>query len=371
MSEYLDEPRDLLAAVRTGDHLDRAQFPPLAWAVPGLIPEGFGLFTGAPKTGKSWAALGIALAVAAGSPALGKVATGAPRPVLLMALEDGERRLKGRCRVLLTDEEPIPANLHYLVSCPPLMVLPIIRQWLDAHGTEDPLIVLDTLGKVMPPAQPGEGAYSRDYRIGSALKATVDAWPGSTLLVVHHIRKLAGDDWMDSTSGTNGLNGAADFTLNLSRKRNEDNGLLRVTGRDVIEAEYAVTVTDGRWTLDGAELAEAAAKAEQARAAANLGDRSAQILAYVNSQSEPVTPRQVEDALNVTDARTYLGRLASDGRLNRIGRGSYSAVASVASVATVRGNATQATVATQCCGCGEPLDDVDGTGLHPGCEAGR
>ena len=76
MSEYLDEPADLLARIRTGDHLDRAQFPPLAWAVPGLIPEGLGLFTGAPKTGKSWGALGIGLAVAAGSPALGKVPTG-------------------------------------------------------------------------------------------------------------------------------------------------------------------------------------------------------------------------------------------------------------------------------------------------------
>ena len=288
-----------------------------------------------------------------------------------MALEDGERRLKGRCRVLLSEDEPIPANLHYIVSCPPLMVLPIIRQWLEVHGDENPLIVLDTLGKVMPPALPGEGAYARDYRIGSALKATVDAWPGSTLLVVHHVRKLAGEDWMDSTSGTNGLNGAADFTLNLSRQRNEDNGLLRVTGRDVIEAEYAVTVTEGRWTLDGSELADAAAKAEQARATANLGDRAAQIVAYVAEQSEPVTPKQVAQALDYPDARTYLGRLADAGRLKRVGRGSYTGVASVASVARASGNATQATVATHCSSCGEALDDVDGTGTHPGCEAGR
>lgn len=377
MSEYLDEPADLLARIRTGDQLDRAQFPPLAWAVPGLIPEGFGLFTGAPKTGKSWAALGIALAVAAGSPALGKVPTGAPRPVLLMALEDGERRLKGRCRVLLTEDEPIPANLHYIVSCPPLMVLPIIRQWLEVHGDENPLIVLDTLGKVMPPALPGEGAYARDYRIGSALKATVDAWPGSTLLVVHHVRKLAGEDWMDSTSGTNGLNGAADFTLNLSRQRNEDNGLLRVTGRDVIEAEYAVTVTEGRWTLDGSELADAAAKAEQARAKNGLGDSSVAILDALAGHPDGVTPKDLAAQLDL-DADTvgrYLRRFVDAGRAEKATRGRYTPVRSVRVSETITppfGHPdTTDTYLGGCRTCGEPLDDVDGTGTHPGCEAGR
>ena len=87
--------------IRTGDQLDATVFPPLAWAVHGLIPEGFGLLTGAPKAGKSWAVLGIALAIATGTNALGKVSTGPARPVLYLALEDGERRLQGRARHLL------------------------------------------------------------------------------------------------------------------------------------------------------------------------------------------------------------------------------------------------------------------------------
>jgi RecA-family ATPase len=212
---------DLLARIRSGTWLDSQTFPPLSWAVPGIIPEGFGLFTGPPKAGKSWATLGLSLAVADGSDAFGKVPVGPGRPVLLLALEDGDRRLQDRCRRLL-DGKPIPEPLQYVTRATPAEVLALIGAWLDANEGTRPLVVLDTLGKVSPPAMPGESAYARDYRIGGALKSLTDAHPGAALLVVHHVRKAVSDDWMDSTSGTNGLNGAADFTVSLSRSRNTD-----------------------------------------------------------------------------------------------------------------------------------------------------
>ena len=40
-------------------------------------------------------------------------------------------------------------------------------------------------------------------------------------------------------SGTQGIAGAVDFVLALNRKRHADDAVLSVTGRDVIEAEYA------------------------------------------------------------------------------------------------------------------------------------
>lgn len=366
----------LLDRIRTGDYLEHTHFPPLAWAVHGLIPEGFGLLTGAPKTGKSWLALGFGLAVATAGDALGKVPTGQARPVLLLALEDGERRLKGRCRTLLGDGEPIPGNLHYLTTCTPAMVVPTLTAWLAQHP--DGMVILDTLGKVMPNALPGESAYQRDYRIGGVLKSTVDEHPGSTLLVVHHVRKASSDDWMDSTSGTNGLNGSADFTINLSRDRNADAGMLRVTGRDVPEAEYAVTTADGTWTLDGNDLRDAAERAQQASATAGLGDRSAEIVTYVTGQPEPVTANQVEEALDVKDARRYLARLADAGRLRRSARGLYTTtvptVPCVPSDSHDYPNGTHGTVGTpvqRCTLCAFPLPDsviAEGFATHPGCD---
>lgn len=322
---------DLLENVRTGDWLDAQQFDPIRWAVHGILPEGFGLFTGPPKAGKSWAAFGIALAVASGKPALGKIATGYARPVLVLALEDGDRRLQGRARHLLGEGVPIPANLHYITNVTAGAVLNTIEAWLAVHGDRAPLVVLDTLGRVMPPRAAGEDAYHRDYRIGAALKDLADSHPGTCLLVVHHTRKMTTDDWMDSTSGTNGLNGAADFTVSLARARNEKSGVLRVTGRDVAESEFAVTSDNGRWSIDGNSLAEAAELATARRSSDGLADdsNSTRILAYVNSQDGALTPKNVETATGISDARRYLARLAEAERIAKTGRGTYTRVPTV------------------------------------------
>lgn len=336
MSDLHDERNEfsVLDLVRTGDWLDEQTFAETEWAVPSLIPEGFGLLTGPPKAGKSWAVLGIALAVAKGGTVLGGIEVDA-RPVLYLALEDGDKRLQKRCRKLLSGGA-IPHDFHHVTQVPPVPVTDLIRAWVSQHSDAKPLVVLDTLGKVMPPSTPGESAYSRDYRVGSRLKSVVDDFPGSALVVVHHTRKAEGADWMDSTSGTQGLNGAADFTINLSRRRNEDDGIIRVTGRDVEEAEYAVVVTDGAWSLSGADLADAARRAQEARDTDNIGDLSARVLEFVNSSSTPVNAATVNEALGIDRANTYLNRLYNSGRITRPSRGHYSSVSSVSSVSTDR-----------------------------------
>jgi len=196
------DPRDaLLAQVKNGSWLDAQEFPPLQWAVDGLIPEGFGLITGPPKLGKSWFVLGVLLAIAAGGRAVGRIHVD-PKPVLYLALEDGDRRMQARVRAL-NGEEPTPDGFNFLTAAEPSTVIQMIDAWLSYHP--EGVVALDTLGKVMPQAFPGEGAYQRDYRVGGILKKLTDTYPGSTLMVVHHVRKQGSGDWMDSTSGTNGL----------------------------------------------------------------------------------------------------------------------------------------------------------------------
>ena len=340
---------ELLDYVITGDWLDAQEYPPVKFAVPGLVPEGFGLLTGPPKAGKSWAVMGLGLAVASGGKAFGHINVGKPRAVLYLALEDGERRVQDRARKLLHDQ-PIPANMHFVTDVPPLLVLDVLNAWMEANADEQPLVILDTLGRVMPSARPGESAYERDYRIGTQLKRLADARPGSTLLVVHHVRKQAGDDWMDSTSGTNGLNGSADFTVNLSRDRNSDDGLVRVTGRDVIEGEYSVTVKDGEWALAGESLNDAAQAAAQGKATRNLSDDAAAIIRYVNEHG-PVSPQKISTALDIpaNSVRQYLMRAVDTDRLARISRGMYGPVTTVTSVtngASETGNVTDVTEVT-------------------------
>jgi hypothetical protein len=324
-----DEP-ELLAGLRNGAWLDRQDFPPLRYAVPGVIPEGSTLLVGAPKIGKSWLVLACALAKASGGVALNAIRVD-PAPVLYAALEDGDRRMQARCRMLL-EGEPIPAAFDYLTRIESGRIVETITAWLARHPGAAPFVILDTLGKVMPPASAGESAYQRDYRVGAALKHLADAEPGVSLLVNHHDRKAGADDFVDSVSGTHGLAGAADTTIILVRARNETDGLIKITGRDIAEGEYAVRFNGGsQWQLDGGSLAAAAHVARTRAATAGLGDRAAEILAYVVEQTEPITPAAVADALGIDndDVGKYMRRLSDSHRIVKVGRGLYTPVRSV------------------------------------------
>lgn len=127
-----------------------------------------------------------------------------------------------------------------------------------------------------------------------------------------------------------------DTILVLSRDRLEQDGLLKVTGRDIAEGEYAFTLTERRWwRFKGADLAEASAAVSAVRAAAGLGDRQAALIDYVSKHPAGIRAADVATDFDMDQAtaRTYLNRLASAGRISNPSRGLYTPVASVASVA--------------------------------------
>ncbi|CAN5121059.1 hypothetical protein BH11ACT1_BH11ACT1_19310 [soil metagenome] len=357
----------------TADMLVGTYFPPIRWAVHGLISEGLSVFAGPQKVGKSCLILGVCVAVAEGGKALGRVDV-EPGDVLYAALEDSPRRLKHRLGQVLAGR-PAPARLTIVTALPSMpQATELISEWLDEHP-DARLVVVDVLAKVRPQGAPGADRYEADYRVMSELKRLADHH-GVAVVVVTHTRKLGADDVFDTVSGSVGLTGAADSTIVLRRARNDTAGSLSITGRDVPESEYAVQF-DGEhmtWTLDGQELADAARKAAETRATVGLGDRSAEIVAYVNTQPDGVRAADVEQALELPDARRYLARLADSDRITKTGRGLYKGcVPSVPSVPLPLVDGTHGTHGTPTCGeCGEPLDalwadvglcvDCDGVG---------
>lgn len=315
---------DLLSPVRDGAWLSRQEFPPLRYAVDGLIPEGYTLLVGAPKTGKSRMLLGLLLAVASeGGMALSAVPTGPARPVLYLALEDSDRRMQDRCRAWLAPGEDIPEAFTYATAVDAAGIDAMIRAWLDDHRDAG-VVAVDTLGKVMPRALPGESAYQHDYRVGSAIKRLADARPGLSLVVVHHDRKAEADDFITSVSGTQGLAGSADTVLVLRRARFASQALIQVTGRDVPEGEYAAVVDkDERWKLDGGSIGAAAASARARQAEQKLGATSNDILAAVRAAGiEGVTAAGMADEFGPS-ASAYLSRLARKGWIVKTGRATY------------------------------------------------
>lgn len=317
----------------TADRLMSTHFPEPRWAVPGLIAEGLTILGGAPKLGKSWLCLSLGVDVAGGHPALGKIPA-EQGDVLYCALEDPPRRLKSRLQKVL-GSAPAPERLAIVTELPGMTAgLDLIAEWLQAHQ-DARLVIIDVLAKIRPPAQAGTSAYEADYQVLSRLKALADTYKVA-VVVVTHLRKMAADDVFDQVSGSTGLTGAADATLVLKRSRGEHSASLHVTGREIVESEYAITfdADDCTWRLDGDALAEAAHRAATQRAADGLGDKAAEVIAYVTEHPEGVGPTAVGAAVGLTaqNAGTYLQRLDESGRIAKVSRGRYAPVESVESV---------------------------------------
>ena len=327
-----DPAPSLLSGLMSAADLDTMTFPALVEHVPHLITEGFGVLAGSPKAGKSWLAAAIALACAHGGTALGAIPLEEPRHVLLLALEDGPRRLQTRMRRLNADQ-PLPQRLDILTEIAPGTVLATITEWLGRHrdDTAKPLVILDTLGKARPQRRAGDDPYIADYQLGSRIKATVDKVPGAALVAVHHTRKMAAEDWLDTVSGTQGISGSADYILVLRRKRKSDEGILAVTGRDVAEREIAVKTDNGIWSLDGMDIldAEATLTSRAERQQARLGDRSHDAVRFVTSRPT-TTPKELAEHLSIDNrvAGNLLGKLRDGGYIEQSARGIYTALPS-------------------------------------------
>ncbi|MGD9514276.1 AAA family ATPase [Mycolicibacterium sp.] len=321
----ITEP-DLLVDLVNAADLDKMEFEPLTEHVPGLLVEGFTLFVGPPKVGKSWMVGDFACGCACGGRVLGTISVRA-RPVLLVSLEDSKRRLQSRLQKIMRGQ-PLPKNLDLLTEVHPKVLLATIAEWLQRHRDSSPLVVLDTLGKARHQSSANGNQYQEDYGFAGTIKELIDQVPGAAILCVHHTRKQAADDFLDTVSGTQGIAGAADSVIVLARKRKSDEGVLSVTGRDIEENEYAVRTEGGLWSLDGQDILDAAATVDTRReqfAENKLGDRKLDAIKFVNGR-QTTTPAELAAHLGISDqiAGTRLAELYNADIIAKPKRGVYA-----------------------------------------------
>lgn len=287
--------------------------PEPAWAVPGVLPQGLVLLAGKPKLGKSWAALGIALAVGYGGKALGAVDV-EPGRVLYLALEDSKRRLKKRAEhVCRGDARRYKLTLARAWPRQDRGGLEALRAFLEAHR-DTKLVIIDTWQKFRPPKLRGGSDYEQDYAHAAEVKALADEFD-VCILVIHHCKKAAELDPFDEVSGTLGLNGCADGVLVLRRERGQHDACLHVTGRDVEERELALTWAPAEclWSIAG--------DAEEFR----ISRERADVLALLKREG-PLSPSQAAPLLgkNVPAAKKLLWEMSKAGQLTPVGGGKYS-----------------------------------------------
>mgnify|MGYP000951384021 CR=1 FL=1 len=238
------------------------EFPAPAWLLPDVLPEtGCYLLCGKPKSGKSWFALTMAMAIAQGGMFLDRDAP--RRKVRYLALEDTPRRLHNRLTKLHQGGFPNELSDLQIDTAAPKLGKGLEEQIRRAAADGSQVVILDTLQKIRPPASKHGTQYGDDYAVLSTVKAIADDC-GICILVVHHVRKAESlDDPHDDISGTNGIAGAADGSLILRRVHGKPEAVLHVTGRDLPDNELGLRFEDGLWTFAGT-AAEVRTTAEQA-----------------------------------------------------------------------------------------------------------
>jgi hypothetical protein len=304
-------------------------FPELDWIVPGVIPDGCHLLIAAPKIGKSMLTLGIGIACAVGGKALGLVKV-RQRPVLLIDLESGDRRLQSRMWTL--GVRVMPEN--FKVHTDPDTALNVLRTFLDKHRGQSPLVILDTLSGVMESRPRDMTQYQHEKSTLQPLQKLCADDPGTSIIVVHHNRKAKEGDSVDASSGTHGLTAAVDGIIALNRpSRREPDATLICELRDIEGDEYAITLGAEGWVFDGVSLLESRMNAmehHRQEKAAKQGDLNSELMDLLRLHG-PMTPAQAYEkyqrdpkaTAQEQSVRNALSRLRSRGLVSKDAAGRY------------------------------------------------
>lgn len=297
-----DKPPATLDTITAAD-LQKKEIPPIRFIVDKLLTVGLNILASPPKYGKSWMVLALCLAASTGGRFLGYDT--AKSECLYLALEDSQRRLKSRMNKLLSGKSA-PGGFHFATTARSMDegLFDQLEGFLKANP-DTGLIVIDTLQKVRGCAQGKEGAYATDYREAGALKAFADKH-NMALLVVHHLRKMGDDaDPFNRISGTNGLAGAADTMMVLSKeKRGDDNATLSIVGRDVEPADMVLRFNKG--TCCWENLGDADWYSEQQ---ARLAYQESPIVKTIKKLLEQSPDGWKGTAQQLLEAGTYIARV--------------------------------------------------------------
>ena len=267
--------------VPTMADLQARSFKEPVWIIPNVLPTGNMLLAARPKMRKTFLALQLALAVVGGRRFLDWPVNQAD--VLFLALEDNERRLKSRIKLLQTLElnppdlsgfrywtggvdisattgkqyvaNPEEAARTYAAFPRGERGVEALNTFLDMYPLTK-LVIIDTYAHFRDQSN-NRDVYQRDYDQMMPI-TRLCALREVCCMVVHHEKKgLAGTDtgdFMEDVSGTTGITGAVDGVLSIKGRRGIQEGneerMLLLSGRDIphdISVDIRFEAERGGW----------------------------------------------------------------------------------------------------------------------------
>ena len=210
--------------------------------IDGILPAtGASLIVGAPKSGKTLAAVQMAIAVAAGSGLYGRHKITKPGPVLVVEKDDPAGAASVQ-EILNRSQVPVAGIPFHLWEPNSLKNLSFGPEWLamleaSIKELQLRLVVVDSYTSMRGPRQRGVDigkAEQQELTEHDALAKRT----GCTILLIHHTSKgSAGLDWSEKAAGTFAMSAATESQVNISRFAEMDiaapERLVRIRGRDL------------------------------------------------------------------------------------------------------------------------------------------
>ena len=254
--------------------------PTPKYIVDGVLPEGASLLVAKPKVGKSMFMQHIAVAIATGGKALGKVDVEQGR-VLYLLLEGSKRGLKRRMEAMIP-AGPWPECLHFAQAWP--------------RADQDGIDLLERF---------------------------IATYPDTRLVVVdtlHHIRarvdnkRDAGSDVVDMVSGSTGLSGAVENVLAMVRESGRTTLMVRPREEEEVELALDFDPRTMTWMLRG-----------RADLVARTDERQ-EVLDVLAEASEPMRTREIAALVDkpTNNVSQLLFKLKHQGKIEQPTYGFYA-----------------------------------------------
>ena len=300
------------------------------WLVEGFLSQGsITVLAAAPKTGKTWVALGLAVGVASGTPALGYFHVPSPGPVLVFPAEDDPRavreRIDGLCRGAGLELRGLPIDI--ITADQVLLDDPADRRKLERvlEVRRPRLLVLDPLVRLHSGAESYVGHVAELFGYLRTLQRRF----GVAVLVTHHLAKNRGKTSQPGAAmrGSGEIHAAYDHGASLEREKD---------GRVVLNLEHRVAESPepvafrlvskpGHGTTF--EFSEVEEVDESPMREVVLTPSSApplreRVLEVISSATAPVSQSSMRKLLRVRNESltTVLHELQEDGVLEHLGR---------------------------------------------------
>ena len=217
-------PDPFLATFITWAETAKKVFPEMVTYCNPWLVEGYTVFAGGPKAGKTTMARQLMEAVATGGKFFGVQCK--QTTVLYFCFEESERLTKEKLKKQGFSAEFIE-NVHVCYKMPngERGAAAVARVEAAIREYNPGLVVIDSFAKVAGQVTRGQRLLMEEHAEGSRWHDLAERYPGMALLMLHHSRKRGKNDSDDSIteqiSGSMGVTAAADQILQLLKQDGE------------------------------------------------------------------------------------------------------------------------------------------------------